>query len=165
MGYELFLDRGKIAATFIAADIFEDDEENAQNEDNEKEGKRGLRSLDGKIDMIYTGSFFHLFDLEHQHLIAKRIVRFLKPNTKDAMILGRQVGFETPLEQDSPTAPNGKMFRHNVASLREMWARVGEETGTKWEVNASLEEFPTTGTQAWVEPDAKLLKFVVRKLV
>ncbi|KAI9705126.1 MAG: hypothetical protein M1836_006909 [Candelina mexicana] len=157
LGYELFLDRGSLESRFIAADILKDDD------DEEEEEGEGLRELEGKIDIVYAGSFFHLFDLPHQLRIAKRIVGFFNPRSRDAMILGRQIGYDAAVEKESSTSPNGRVFRHDVASLKKMWETVGEETGTSWEVEATLEEFPQGGTEPWVPKDAKILKYVVRR--
>ncbi|KAI9709808.1 MAG: hypothetical protein M1812_007600 [Candelaria pacifica] len=154
LGYELFLDRESLKSTFIAADIFSDDDESSE-----------LKGLDGKIDIVYAGSFFHLFDLEYQIKIAKRIINFLKPESNsDVLILGRQVGYEIPIERESHASPSGTNFRHNVATLKDMWDRVGRETDTDWEVDATLEDFKREkGPQAWIPPEAKVLTFVVRR--
>nr|POE63742.1 methyltransferase trt5 [Quercus suber] len=64
LGYELYRDRERMAgARFFAADIF--DAESAE-----------LAALDGRVDVVCAGSFFHLFDLEGQTRIAERVVRY-----------------------------------------------------------------------------------------
>src|ERR1700744_4549081 len=58
VGYELFSDKDKLQTTCIAADVFDD--------------RSPLTKLTGKINIIYTGAFFHLFSLEEQEKIAAR---------------------------------------------------------------------------------------------
>ena len=59
VGYKLFKDQDRLQTTFIAADIF----------DNTSK----LTELEGKINIIYTGAFFHLFGLEEQKKIAAKL--------------------------------------------------------------------------------------------
>lgn len=77
LGYDLFRDRSKNKATFIAGDML-------QNSDPR------LEILSGKVDIIYASAFFHLFEREAQVKIAKQMVRFLRPDNPKAMIFGRQ---------------------------------------------------------------------------
>src|ERR1700759_3774499 len=60
IGYDLFKDSGRLQTTFIAADVFDD--------------SSSLTRLAGQMNIIYTGAFFHLFDLEQQEKIAIRII-------------------------------------------------------------------------------------------
>ncbi|KAH8693712.1 hypothetical protein BGW36DRAFT_301111 [Talaromyces proteolyticus] len=149
LGYDLFLDKDRFKARFIAADIFDD------NSDLVKE-------LTGQIDIIYAGSFLHLFGKEDSFKVAKRLVSLLK-DKPNALILGRQVGNIDPGEQRE-VAGEKSIFRHNEASWIEFWHQVGEETGVKWKVEASLVSGLAESTWKWhKDKNVRLLKFAVRR--
>jgi SAM-dependent methyltransferase len=127
MGYELFRDKETLKSTFIAADVFDDESEL-------------VKQLSGKINIIYTGSFFHLFDYAQQKAVGKRVIQLLKPE-KDSFVIGRQIG---NVDSGDHTTEVHKLkrtrFRHNAESWRNMWKELGEETGTTWDVNVELDE-------------------------
>ena len=129
LGYELFRDREKLGGsgvTFLTGDIFD-------------LGGVALKGLEGQCDVIYTGSFFHLFDYEHQALVAERVVRLLRP-VKGSIVLGRQRGNGEAGEAPHKTnIKTGTMYRHNVESWEKMWNEIGRKTGTEWNVRAHLE--------------------------
>ncbi|KAF2659796.1 hypothetical protein K491DRAFT_590343 [Lophiostoma macrostomum CBS 122681] len=122
IGYELFRDQDTLKATFIAADIFDPDSD--------------LRSLDGKIDIVNAGSFFHLWEYDDQVKAAKRVVALLKPQP-GSLIMGRQVG---NVNAGASAKSNTSRFRHSPETWSTLWKRVGEETGTQWDVNAYFTE-------------------------
>ncbi|KAK8078681.1 hypothetical protein PG996_004851 [Apiospora saccharicola] len=57
---------------------------------NETDGR--LDVLRGKIDIIYSSAFSHLFERESQLRAAKRMVGFLRPDNPDVMIFGQNQG-------------------------------------------------------------------------
>ena len=120
LGYELFQDKETLKATFLAADIFDPESP--------------LKDLEGKIDIIYAGSFLHLFNYQDQLRVCKRIVEILKP-TKGSVVLGRQAGNLVAQERPHRTNTLQSMFQHNPESFKKMWEEVGEATGTKWRVD------------------------------
>jgi hypothetical protein len=124
LGYELFKDQDRLETTFIAADVFDD--------------SSPLTKLAGQMNIVYTGDFFHLFNLEQQEKIALRIVQLLVPQP-GSLIVGRQSGNEIPGAYGRSGDTSGrKSFRHNPQSWKELWDRVGELTGSKWSVEAYL---------------------------
>jgi len=126
LGYTLFKDRETLKSKFIAADVFD--------------SESGLKELDGKIDIVYVGSFLHLFGYAQQVEVAVRIVKLLKYKV-GSLVVGRQVGHVNAGEKVHTTNHQaGKMFRHNVASFEKLWGEVGEKTGTKWKVEAEIQE-------------------------
>jgi SAM-dependent methyltransferase len=155
-GYDLFKDRDKLQTTFMAADIFDD--------------LSPLSKLAGQIDIIYTGAFFHLFNLNEQERIALRIVRLLAPRP-GSMLVGQQTGADSPGEYSRSSDKGGrKSFRHNAQSWKELWGRIGEQTGSRWTVEANLfsPEFTLSGpggeahtTQNMIL--SKGLRFTVRR--
>ncbi|KAF4611358.1 hypothetical protein G7Y89_g15655 [Cudoniella acicularis] len=118
MGYRIFLDRDTLKSKFIEADI--------------TDANSALSGLDGKIDIIYAGSFLHLFNYEGQIEVCKRLVKLLREK-KDSLILGRQVGNTDAGEYVQMTNESGIMYRHNAESFKKMWDEVGEETGNQVE--------------------------------
>jgi len=122
LGYDLFKDKDKLKAHFLLGDVFDD----------ESEGKRELKKLDGKIDIIHAASFIHLFGWDDQVRVGVRMVRLLKPDATDSLILGRQAGItKAGIVRDK--------FRHDPESFQKLWDAVGEQTGTKWKVKADLQ--------------------------
>lgn len=161
LGYDLFLDRGRLGATFIAADVFDADS--------------GLKRLDGGVDIVHAASFFHLFGYSQQKAIAKRVVRLLRP-VEGSLLVGRQVGNVTGGEFPHRTNPAQVMFRHDAETWGRMWEEVGEETGTRWEAKAELLEWPgfvaqgeegegqERQTPLWQHEGARRLQFTVRRM-
>lgn len=153
LGYELFKDKNTLKAGFIAGDVFDQ--------------KSLTQELDGQIDIIHTAAFFHLFDLEGQKQIARRVVRLLKP-LKGSLLVGRQVGNVTSGQFPHRTNPCQSMYRHNPESWKQMWKDIGEETGTQWDVQAQLLDWAGVGsetaTPSWNAPGTKRIQFSVRRL-
>lgn len=147
---DLFLDKSTLKTTFIQADVLDDDSKLAQ--------------LDGKINIVYASSFFHVFDYEGQVQAAKRVVKLLKPES-GSLVLGRsggkaEAGDFTHVKKDL------KSYWHNAESWTKLWERVGEETGTKWKVDAFLggEDLAKRMRSNLVPAGTKFLTFVVRRV-
>jgi hypothetical protein len=150
LGYDLFKDRETLHTEFIAADVFD--------------AESKLTQLEGSIDIIHASSFFHLFGYEGQKKIARRVVQLLKPK-KDSLLVGRQVGNVKSHEIESAASGSGNMFLQNVDSWKQMWKEIGEETGTQWEVEATLEDWPLVGDKvSWHNEGTKRIFFSVRRL-
>ena len=118
-----------------------------------------LTSLEGTISIVYAGSFFHLFSYAQQLYIAKLIVRLLKP-VPGSMLLGRQVGTATPTEV---SRPGSSVYLHDQHSWKEMWEKVGAETGTKWDVQAELDETGFEQERKQYE-QVRRIHFVIKRL-
>jgi SAM-dependent methyltransferase len=144
LGYKLFKDHDKLRSKFLVADIFDP--------------SSPLKDLQGQVDMIYTGHFFHLWGLEHQKIAAKTVASLLQPQA-GSMILGRQMGAVEPHEKESAT---GTMFRHNVETWKALWNEIGEELGVTFKVDARLGDL---GNGHFVAGgDSKCLYFSIRRL-
>ncbi|KAK7914020.1 hypothetical protein PG985_011723 [Apiospora marii] len=76
LGYELFADRSRLGATFVPGDVFADD---------------FLAPYRGKVDIIYLGSFLHLFNETQQKQIVRQLRRLLRP-CPGSMVFGRNLG-------------------------------------------------------------------------
>jgi hypothetical protein len=159
LGYDLFQDRDREGEkiNFLTANIFDDDS--------------SLNELNGKISIVYTGSFFHLFNWSEQFDVAKRIVTILKPEP-GVLLCGRQVGNTSPGEYAAGGYGGEKSrYRHDPKSWADFWDEVGEATNTKWKVDAVLDPFGVgfgdiekTLTLARGEGGARRLRFVVRRV-
>ncbi|KAF9692920.1 hypothetical protein EKO04_009244 [Ascochyta lentis] len=153
IGYDLFLDKTSLKTTFIEADVF----------DNES----GLQQLAGKLDILHAASFFHLFDWDGQVAAAKKIVALLNP-TSDSLILGRQAGRSEAGDFTAQVEQTKSRYWHNPESWAQLWKKVGDETGTKWKVEADFDESVNlfrqkSGMADFIPQDTKFMRFVIRK--
>jgi SAM-dependent methyltransferase len=146
LGYKLFRDSSTLQSTFIAADVFDP--------------SSPLKDLEGRIDILYAGSFLHLFDYEQQVKVCKRIIETLRAR-KGSVVLGRQVGSVIAGEKVHRTNEAQSMFRHNEESFRKMWVEVGEATGSKWRVEVEMFEVERRSINETHGPDGRAIKFSV----
>ncbi|KAH8794173.1 hypothetical protein BGZ57DRAFT_983441 [Hyaloscypha finlandica] len=148
MGYRLFRDRDALKSKFIAADI--------------TDPSSPLSELDGKIDIIYAGSFLHLFSYAELIEVCKRLVKLLRER-KDSLILGRQVGNVDAGDYVQKINKGGKMYRHNAESFKKMWEEIGEATRTKWRVECefTLLESLSEEERKIIGPGMGLIRFSV----
>lgn len=156
LGYDLFLDKKMLKSEFIDGDVFNPES--------------GLKKLEGKVDVIHAASFFHLFDLDQQKSIARRVLRLWKKE-KDCLLVGRQVGNVKAGQFPHRTNPNSMMFRHDAESWKALWHGIAEEAGVKLDVQADVHDWPMvmsgqTGDDApsWQNEGARRLVFTIRKL-
>ena len=123
--------------------------------------RRMLKPLEERIDIVYAGSIFHLFDWSDQLLLAHRVAAMLKP-VPGSLILGRQRGNVNAAEYEHRTNAKGTMFRHNEQSFKRMWDEVGKNMGMEWAVEVWLEKDEDFGTRD-VRDDRRLYFEVKRK--
>jgi len=143
LGYKLFKDRGTLQSKFMVADVFDPSSE--------------LISMKGQFDMVFAGSFFHLWGYEKQIEVSKAIAALLRP-APGSTILGRQIGAAAAGEKTFSTVT---MYRHNVESLQSMWKEIGQDLGVEFTVKAVLKEL--AGDQAALYTEgARWLWFVIR---
>ena len=147
IGFDLFRDRETMKARFIQADIFDPD--------------TPLRELNGKIDIILTCQFLHLFSWKQQIEAVKKMIDMSRPGT---CLLGYQIGRLQPVEVQTPW---GLMFYHNVDSFKELWRQIARATGTKWVLDATMVDLSQWGMQKqdyeWMSADSRGLNFVVTR--
>lgn len=132
VGGELFRDQGRLKARFIEGDLFEDG---------------ALGELDGGVDFVYAGAFFHLFGLEEQVKAVRRVVKLLRKG--GGAVVGRQSGGKGE-DVGEVEGPRGRSwFRHDLESWRGVWERVGRETGTRWRVEGGVDgrEYTLAGVE------------------
>ncbi|KAF2255137.1 hypothetical protein BU26DRAFT_151226 [Trematosphaeria pertusa] len=147
LGYKLFGDHNTLRSKFLNADVF--DENSA------------LMELEGQFDMVYAGSFFHLWGYEDQVKASKAVARLLRPQ-KGSMILGRQIGSVIAAEHDHTTNPTGKMFLHNAESLKRVWEEIGDDLGVAFSVDANLQQLSENHSKFHTD-DTRRIWFVIRR--
>ncbi|KAF3049268.1 hypothetical protein E8E11_001028 [Didymella keratinophila] len=125
VGYELFKDKPSLEASFIEADIFDD--------------QSSLQQLVGKLDIVHAASFFHLFDWDGQVAAAKKIVGLFRPES-NSLLIGRQVGRAEAGDFTAQVEQTKSRYWHNPESWARLWKQVGEETSTKWNVQADFDD-------------------------
>lgn len=151
-GFDLFLDRETLRSKFFVADICQPD-------------GTDMAALEGQLNMVFAGSFFHLFDWDTQSAVAKTLVGILqaRPNS---MIFGHHLGNVHAGMYPYGLSPSGSIFKHDVASFQQLWKQVGEATGTHWRVEATLELMQPAGFDRegkWGDQDGRLMRFCVRR--
>lgn len=149
LGYDLFNDQERMKAHFLTADIFD--------------SAGPLSKLSNKFEFIHIGLFLHLFDWEGQKTACKTIVDLLK-SQKGVMVLGQQVGSLTPGQV--PKSSGSSMYKHDAETFKKLWKEVGEDTGTEWEVRASLDAGLgiEVHKRKWDDPNTRRLTFEVERL-
>ncbi|KAB8205540.1 hypothetical protein BDV34DRAFT_235242 [Aspergillus parasiticus] len=122
LGYDLFKDRDTLRATFLAQDFFED--------------TPVLREMIGKIEIINSRLFMHLWDWAGQVRVGQRMIELLTP----------QGGLITGLHSGGRESGNHKAegwierFIHNEMSFRQMWIEIERLTGAHCTLEISARE-------------------------
>src|SRR5271155_3507202 len=145
LGLELFRDKATMQSRFIVTDLLNSPSVPVQ--------------LQGKMNFIFAGSFFHLFGWDDQLTLSKRVVEMLKPEA-GSMIFGQQLGCVEAQEDVVPDVPSGKIYFHDPESFRRLWRIVGEETGTAWEVQVESGERGIDEMKK-IKPTLRYLRFTV----
>ncbi|OJI96677.1 hypothetical protein ASPVEDRAFT_36083 [Aspergillus versicolor CBS 583.65] len=144
LGYKLFQDREHLKSNFLVQSFFEDTPE--------------IMGLAGKVRVINSGMFMHLWDWDAQVKAAKRMIKLLTAE-KGAIIAGLHFGCPSPgmwkAVKDSP------MFIHNQYSLKGLWDQCAHETGTSWDFQCVVEK-----SEDWqdLDPEALNLRWTAVRL-
>ncbi|KAH8809369.1 methyltransferase domain-containing protein [Xylogone sp. PMI_703] len=127
LGYELFRDGDTFDGHFFTGDLLD------------LEG-HALDAINGKVDIIHAAALFHLFGWDDQVKLGVRLVRFFKPDTTKALVIGRQVGNFNPLDPADHLAQGLTWYRHNLQTWQRLWDVIGEITNTEWKATGVLRE-------------------------
>ncbi|OBT79249.1 hypothetical protein VF21_01878 [Pseudogymnoascus sp. 05NY08] len=152
LGYALFCDKDSFKAEFLTGDVFDPASE--------------LGKLDGKVDVLHAGMFFHLFSYEKQIEVAKRTVKLMRP-VEGSLLVGWQVGSSDTGALRS--ADGVLLYRHDGESWGGLWREVGEQTGVKFAVESWMDDAPRLlagvkeSDEEWLK-DSRRLKFSVRRV-
>ncbi|KAL6720017.1 multidrug-resistance type transporter [Lecanora helva] len=142
LGYHLFKDRKSLKSTFFPTDIM-----------NERDLL--LNGLSGQMDVVYMGLFLHHFDFETCVQVCVRVSKLLKPKP-GSLVMGCQVGSLVGDTKPIPIPSGGILWRHDIKSFEKVWEQVGEQTGTKWRVEARLEKGKGFGEKWQLEGTRRL---------
>lgn len=127
-GYALFRDESTFPRDhFIApADAFD------------VAGSNALARFDGRVSILHISAVFHLFGLEMQRRLARRVLKLMS-HTKKCLVLGGQTA---NVEAGEYPRLNGSMrWRHSGESWSDLWEDAAKEfVGCKVEVHSRLEE-------------------------
>lgn len=151
LGYNLFRDRDTLKAKFVGGSILDDD------------GVVLDKRFQGQFDVVQLSVVLHLLTWEEQIKVFKHAMRLLKRDgEEDVVIIGQATG-----NLEGVTSPSWRKnaFRHNVQSFERLIREVEKETGTQWEVRASLDEglAMPSGKRTWDDPKTRRLLFAVRR--
>lgn len=170
IGYDLFKDKATLKSTIFAADIFNATDPN-------------FVALEEKLDIIWAGSFLHLFSYSATLEVLKQLIKMLRP-VPGSLVVGKQMGHvdagefviqgsapsSTALSTSASTSAGSvegdkttSLFRHNAASFRKLWEDVGEQTDTRW--NVWVEEKVYQGQAKGVPRGSLSLIFCVGRLI
>ena len=94
-----------------------------------------LEEYKGKIDIIHTSSFFHLFELEDQQKLVRRLLQLISPKP-GTLIFGRSVGNTIQHVYKHPFRTGQVLYQHSEESFRKMFEGVGGGDG--WHIKVRL---------------------------
>ncbi|KAH9903902.1 S-adenosyl-L-methionine-dependent methyltransferase [Xylariomycetidae sp. FL2044] len=126
LGYELFRDRDTLRARFQAADVFD---------------PNFLADLAGKVDIIFVGSFLHLFDFDQQKAIVAQLGKLLRPKA-GSLVFGRHRATANEGGITKANALGWTLFHHSEETMERLWA---EAPVGKWEVSSNLVPYQSEG--------------------
>jgi SAM-dependent methyltransferase len=123
LGYQLFRDRDKFHCKFHQGDAFDSEY---------------LQEYNGKINIVHISSFFHLFELDAQQDLVRRLLKLVstKPGT---IIFGRSVGNTQRWVFKHPFRPGQCLYQHSEESFRAMFEGVA---GDGWDLKVLLRTRP-----------------------
>ncbi|KAK7959768.1 Methyltransferase [Apiospora aurea] len=164
LGYELFADRDRFEATFVPADVFAED---------------FLAEYRGKVDIVYLGSFLHLFSEPQQRVVVRQLRRLLRPRA-GSMVFGRNLGAGKggPFRMESI---GWDLYRHDPNTIADLfqssydeaetidpYANGGGEAKAQWEVTSSLGRYGSANwdddRRGWQGDETKQMMFTAIRL-
>ena len=151
LGYVLFRDRPTLGVSFLQADVFDP--------------TSALARLKGKVDIVYIGSFLHLWEWQRQVRAARMIMGLTRPG---ALVIGCQLGRVKGHEVRTGWKNGGKTyFMHDGETIKRLWNEASDLTNTEWEVDSEIvkvkELLPEPRDTAWMSEDARGLLFEAKR--
>lgn len=147
LGYELFLDSDNLQATFIPGNVFDDN---------------FLEQYNGKIDIIYLGSFLHLFNGERQKTAIQQLQRLLAPRA-GSMVFGRHLGADKGGEFRMESI-GWDLYRHDHETISDIFKQPGNgNEDVSWAVSSSLSRYESANwdndRRNWQGDETKQMMF------
>jgi SAM-dependent methyltransferase len=157
-GYTYFLDQASLQSRFSTGDLL-------------NENSSDFKHVEGTFDILYTACLYHLWSWEVQLKASIASTKLLKPEP-GSVIFGWQIGASPAKEisrnLDDNRAEHTTMYRHDEASLTKLWEVVGEETGSKWFVEAEngLPDWIPAGYRGPVrgQSTANIIRFTITRV-
>ncbi|KAK5996777.1 Asnovolin E/Chermesin D methyltransferase nvfJ [Cladobotryum mycophilum] len=151
LGYELFGDRNRLKATFTPGDVFAVD---------------FLPQYHGKVDIIYLGSFLHLFNEEQQKTIARQLKKLLRPR-KGSVVFGRHLGADKGGSFKMESI-GWDLYRHDPQTITALFQNShGSDDVDEWEVKSTLSRYESANwdddRRGWQGDGTKQMMFIATK--
>ncbi|XWW92241.1 hypothetical protein V2A60_000164 [Cordyceps javanica] len=148
LGYELFQDRETLQSHFYTQSIFDEE---------------FLPEWHGKVDIIYLGSFLHLFDFQKQAVVVSQLVKLLRKR-QGSLVFGRHLGADEGGEFRMDSL-GWDLYRHSDATIQKLWKQAPEG---QWEVSSDLTRYESEGwdnsRRGWQGNEIKQMSFVATRL-
>ncbi|KAI2463316.1 hypothetical protein F4781DRAFT_440660 [Annulohypoxylon bovei var. microspora] len=151
LGYKLFKDRETLKARLVTGDVFDDN---------------FLAEFRGKIDIIFVGSFLHLFTYEQQVKIMAHVTKLLR-NQKGSMIFGRHMATAKTGGTFNTNAIGWSLYYHSPETISQL---LDSSSEGKWDVETKLIPYSSASTSVekgmtWQgSDDVKQMYFSAKKL-
>jgi hypothetical protein len=126
LGHKLFGDKETLKAQFYTGDVFTED---------------FLASLHGKVDIIFVGSFLHLFTFEQQKVIVAQLCKLLRKK-EGSLVFGRHMATEEKGGTLRKNALGWDLYHHSPDTIRQLWQ--GAPDG-RWDVTSNLVPYASEG--------------------
>jgi SAM-dependent methyltransferase len=126
LGYELFGDRETLNARFYTGDVFAED---------------FLANLRGQVDIIFVGSFLHLFTFDQQKIIVGQLCKLLRQRD-GSLVFGRHMATEESGGTLRKNALGWDLYHHSSDTIRQLFDTAPEG---KWEVSSQLVPYASEG--------------------
>lgn len=147
LGFDLFSDREHFQGTMIPGDVSSPD---------------FLSDYHGKVDIVYLGSFLHLFNEAQQRVVIDRLNLLLSPRP-GSMVFGRHLGAEVggPFRMESI---GWDLYRHSHETLENLFQQGSHAPeGAQWKVTSSLSRYESANwdesRRGWQGSDTKQMMF------
>ncbi|KAL2821796.1 hypothetical protein BDW59DRAFT_181090 [Aspergillus cavernicola] len=148
LGYQLFKDKDSLKAHFLTGDVLADN---------------FLTEWRGKVDIIFLGSFLHLFSFEQQEAIVVQLSKLLRG--ENSLVFGRHLATTGKGGSLKENACGWSLYHHSEETIRQLWET--DETG-KWEVTSELISYASESWDNGVKWNAgdevKQQRFVARRV-
>ncbi|KAL4735229.1 hypothetical protein BDV11DRAFT_212181 [Aspergillus similis] len=148
LGYQLFKDKDRLKAHFLTGDVLADD---------------FLAEWCGKIDIIFLGSFLHLFSFEQQKAIVVQLSRLLRG--KNSLVFGRHLATTGRGGTLKENACGWSLYHHSEETIRQLWET---DASGKWEVTSELIPYASeswdNGVKWQAGDEVKQQRFVARRV-
>ncbi|GFF96186.1 hypothetical protein IFM53868_08406 [Aspergillus udagawae] len=147
LGYQLFKDKDRLKAHFLTGDVLDEE---------------FLEDWGGKIDIIFLGSFLHLFNIEQQKAIVLQLSRLLRG--RGSLVFGRHLATTGKGGTLRENACGWSLYHHSQETIRRLWE---EDPNGKWEVTSELIPYASESWDNGVKwqggDEIKQQRFVARR--